>query len=120
VAISSINFIIRGFDNRINFNYNQSRRIPGNNNLPKIGGLKMSTQQMISYRILLRKEPEGGYTITVPSLPGCVTYGKSIEEAIEMAKEAIELYLESLKLHNEDIPTDEGTLEYTLTVGINA
>ena len=62
----------------------------------------MSTQQMISYRILLRKEPECGYTITVPSLPGCVTYGKSIEEAIEMAKEAIELYLESLKLHNEE------------------
>jgi predicted RNase H-like HicB family nuclease len=75
---------------------------------------------MISYRILLRKEPEGGYTITVPSLPGCVTYGKSIEEAIEMAKEAIELYLENLKLHNEDIHTDEDTLEYTLTVRINA
>ncbi|HEQ65287.1 MAG TPA: type II toxin-antitoxin system HicB family antitoxin [bacterium] len=80
----------------------------------------MSTQQMISYRILLRKEPEGGYTVTVPSLTGCITYGKTIEEAIEMAKEAIELYLESLKSHHEEIPTDEGTLEYTLTVGINA
>ena len=80
----------------------------------------MSISQMISYRILLKKEPEGGYTVTVPSLPGCVTYGKSIEEAIEMAKEAIELYLESLKSHHEEIPNDEGTLEYTLTVGINA
>jgi len=80
----------------------------------------MSTTQMISYRILLRKEPEGGYTVTVPSLSGCVTYGKSIEEATEMAKEAIELYLESLKAHNEEIPTDEGVLEYTLTVGTNA
>jgi len=88
--------------------------------MKKIGGLKMSTQQMISYRILLRKEPEGGYTVTVPSLPGCVTYGKSIEEATEMAKEAIELYLKSLKSHHEEIPNDEGTLEYTLTVGINA
>lgn len=64
----------------------------------------MSTQQTISYRILLKKEPEGGYTVTVPSLTGCVTYGKSIEEAIKMAKEAIELYLESLKSHNEEIP----------------
>ncbi len=79
----------------------------------------MSTQQIISYRILLRKEPEGGYTVSVPSLPGCVTYGESIEEATEMAKEAIELYLESLKAHNEEIPTDEGVLEYTLTVGTN-
>ncbi len=33
----------------------------------------------ISYRILLKKEPEGGYTATVPSLPGCITYGESIE-----------------------------------------
>jgi len=65
----------------------------------------MSTQQMISYRILLKKEPEGGYTVTVPSLNGCVTYGKTIEEAIEMAKEAIELYLESLKSHHEEMPT---------------
>ena len=48
------------------------------------------------------------------------TYGKSIEEATEMAKEAIELYLESLKSHHEEIPNDEGTLEYTLTVEINA
>jgi len=80
----------------------------------------MSVSQMTSYRILLKKEPEGGYTVTVPSLPGCVTYGKSIEEAIEMAKEAIELYLESLKSHHEEIPNDEGVLEYTLRVGISA
>jgi len=70
----------------------------------------------LSYRILLRKEPEGGYTVIVPSLPGCVTYGDTIEEAIEMAKEAIELYIESLKEHGEEIPTEEGTLEYTLTL----
>ncbi len=70
----------------------------------------------INYRILLRKEPEGGYTVMVPSLPGCVTYGETIEEAIEMAKEAIELYIESLKEHNEEVPTEDGTLEYTLTV----
>jgi antitoxin HicB len=80
----------------------------------------MTTSQTISYRILLKKEPEGGYTATVPSLPGCITYGESIEEATNMVKEAIELYLESLKAHNEEIPNDEGTLEYTLTVGISA
>jgi antitoxin HicB len=59
----------------------------------------------VSYRILLRKEPEGGYTVVVPSLPGCVTYGETIEKAIEMAKEAIELYIESLKEHDEEVPT---------------
>ena len=70
----------------------------------------------LNYRIMLRKEPEGGYTVIVPSLPGCITYGDTIEEAIEMAKEAIELYIESLKAHGEEIPTEEGVLEYTLTV----
>jgi predicted RNase H-like HicB family nuclease len=72
--------------------------------------------RVLSYRILLRKEPEEGYTVIVPSLPGCVTYGETIEEAIAMAREAIELYLESLREHGEDIPTEEATLEYTLTV----
>lgn len=76
--------------------------------------------EALSYRILLRKEPEGGYTVIVPSLPGCVTYGDTVEEAIEMAKEAIELYIESLKEHSEEIPTEEGTLEYTLTVKARA
>ena len=64
---------------------------------------------VLSYRILLRQEPEGGYTVIVPSLPGCVTYGDTVEEAIEMAKEAIELYIESLKEHGEEIPTEEKT-----------
>jgi len=76
--------------------------------------------KVLSYRVLLRKEAEGGYTIIVPSLPGCVTYGDSIDEGITMAKEAIELYLESLKEHGENIPTEEETLEYTLTFDAHA
>jgi antitoxin HicB len=72
--------------------------------------------KILNYRILLRKEPEGGYTVIVPSLPGCVTFGNTIDEAIEMGREAINLYLESLKSHGEEIPTGEGTLEYTLAV----
>jgi antitoxin HicB len=70
----------------------------------------------LSYRILLREEPEGGYTVIVPSLPGCVTYGETVQEAIAMAREAIELYLESLEAHGEEIPTEERTLEYTVTI----
>ena len=69
---------------------------------------------------MLKKEPEGGYTVTVPSLMGCVTYGDTIEEAIEMGKEAIELYIESLVEHGEEIPTEEQTLEYTLIVEAHA
>ena len=70
----------------------------------------------LTYRIVLREEPEGGYTVIVPSLPGCVSYGETIEEAKKMAREAIELYIENLKEHGEKIPSDDKTLEYTLTL----
>ncbi len=72
--------------------------------------------KVLNYRVILRKEPEGGYTVIVPALPGCVTYGKTIEEAIKMAKEAIELYVESLKAHNEEVPSDDETLEVVVSI----
>jgi predicted RNase H-like HicB family nuclease len=57
-----------------------------------------------TYRILLNKEPEGGFTVTVPALLGCITYGADMDEAITNAKEAVELFLESLAAHGEPIP----------------
>lgn len=71
-----------------------------------------------TYRILLTKEPEGGYTVNVPALPGCVTYGENVDHAMSMAQEAIELYVETLKADGEPVPDDSGTLEYSLVVGL--
>jgi predicted RNase H-like HicB family nuclease len=56
------------------------------------------------YRLVFRKEVENGFTVIVPDLPGCVTFGDTLEEAEEMAKEAIELYLESMNDHGEKAP----------------
>ncbi len=47
-------------------------------------------------------------------------FGADIPEAIEMAREAIDLYLESLIAHGEPIPSEEETLEYTVTIPTNA
>ena len=69
-----------------------------------------------TYKILLHKEEEGGYTVTVPALPGCITYGENIDEALEMAKEAVSLYVEELISRNEEIPDDNETLEYSLNL----
>lgn len=69
-----------------------------------------------TYKILLHKEPEGGYTATVPALPGCITYGEDIEEAMAMAREAVELYVEELQSRGEVIPDDRDTLEYSLNL----
>jgi antitoxin HicB len=51
-----------------------------------------------SYQALLSAEPEGGFTVTVAELPGCITYGENIDHALSMAKEAIELYVETLNI----------------------
>jgi predicted RNase H-like HicB family nuclease len=56
------------------------------------------------FNIMLRPEPEGGYTALVPALPGCVTYGRTLTEARKMAKDAITGYVESLRNHKEPLP----------------
>ncbi|MCX6680844.1 MAG: type II toxin-antitoxin system HicB family antitoxin [Methanothrix sp.] len=61
----------------------------------------------LRYKIQIRPETDGTYTVTVPSLPGCLTYGDSIEEALEMAKEAIEVYIESLAARCKELPLPE-------------
>jgi len=69
-----------------------------------------------SFRIIFRPEPEGGYTVIVPSLPGCITYGSDMKEAREMAKDAIKAYLESMKKHGEAFSDDSDTVEGMLTL----
>ena len=46
-------------------------------------------------RVVLEKQEEGGYTVYVPSLPGCISQGEKREDALINIKEAIELYLEA-------------------------
>ena len=60
-----------------------------------------------SYTIILDPDPEeGGYTVTVPALPGCVTQGETIEEAIVMAKDAIRLFIETLIAEGQPVPQE--------------
>jgi len=66
------------------------------------------------FNIVLRPEPEGGFTAMVPILPGCVTYGRTLAEAKTMAKDAISGYIESLRKHKEPIPTDNESLVASL------
>ena len=74
----------------------------------------MEKPTSLTYKILLHKEPEGSYTVTVPALPGCITYGDNVDHAILMAKEAVELYIAELKATGQEIPDDSSTLEYSL------
>jgi antitoxin HicB len=60
----------------------------------------------LEYRIVLIPEDDGGFSVSVPALPGCYTQGDTREEAIEMAKGAIELHLEALRDDGESAPDD--------------
>ena len=68
------------------------------------------------FTIVLRPEPEGGFTAMVPGLPGCVTHGRTLTEAKQMAKDVITGYIESLRKHGEPIPSDDETLVASLNL----
>ncbi|MCL5237907.1 MAG: type II toxin-antitoxin system HicB family antitoxin [Nitrospirae bacterium] len=70
----------------------------------------------LSFRIILRPESGGGYTVFVPSLPGCITYGNTVEDALKMAEDAIRAYIASMRKHGEEIADDSGTLESVLNL----
>jgi predicted RNase H-like HicB family nuclease len=71
---------------------------------------------MKTFKIHLHKEDKDGYMANVPTLPGCITYGETVAEAIVMVKEAIELYIEELQDREKQIPDDSEILEYSLTL----
>jgi predicted RNase H-like HicB family nuclease len=56
------------------------------------------------FEVVLQPEPEGGFSVSVPALPGCFTQGETREEALAMIREAIEGYIESLVAHGDPIP----------------
>ncbi|MBI3979569.1 MAG: type II toxin-antitoxin system HicB family antitoxin [Chloroflexi bacterium] len=64
-------------------------------------------QRQYKYTIILQPEPEeGGYSVSVPVLPGCHTQGDTLEEAIANAREAIQAYIESLEQDGEPVPEE--------------
>jgi predicted RNase H-like HicB family nuclease len=61
-------------------------------------------KEVKSYEVVFVREADGGYSVSVPDLPGCATEGDTFEEAQAMAKEAIEGYLETLIERGLPIP----------------
>ena len=63
-------------------------------------------------RIVFEPSDEGGYTVYVPSLPGCISEGDTLEEARENIREAVVLYLEP----TDESDVSEGSLIEELTI----
>ena len=72
--------------------------------------------QKLQFNVVFRPEKEGGFTAMVPLLPGCITYGKTLNEAKKMITDAIDGYIFSMKKRGEIIETDANSFISTLNV----
>ena len=59
------------------------------------------------YTVILQKEEDGGYVVTVPVLPGCVSQGDTRQESLRNIEEAIELYVEDMRAAGEPLPVED-------------
>jgi predicted RNase H-like HicB family nuclease len=73
-----------------------------------------------SFQIVIEKEPEdAGYLAYTPTLPGCFSNGKTIEEAKRNIREAVEQHVASLRAHAQPVPQNQSLVHVEeLSVGI--
>jgi predicted RNase H-like HicB family nuclease len=70
------------------------------------------------FTIIIERQPEGEYLVTVPALPGCYTEGRTLEEAIRMASDAVRTHCASLLKHGEPIPAEQVTDQFVGRVSV--
>ena len=61
-------------------------------------------EQKMKFRILVQQDEDGMFVVECPTLPGCVSQGKTRTEALANIKDAIDGYLESLRKHDDPVP----------------
>lgn len=70
------------------------------------------------FAVIIERQPEGEYLVSVPVLPGCHTEGRTLEEAREMATDAIRAYCPSLTKHGEPIPAEPPEDQFIGRLGV--
>jgi predicted RNase H-like HicB family nuclease len=60
------------------------------------------------YTVILERESDGGFVVSVPALPGCVSQGDTRDEALSNIREAIELYIEDCRDAGDPVPVEAG------------
>ncbi len=68
---------------------------------------KNINKRVLRYTAVFEAAAEGGYTATIPSLPGCISEGDTFEKAFSNIQEAASLYLETMKRHKDGISIEE-------------
>ncbi len=67
-----------------------------------------------TYTVVLLRERDGGYSVSVPALKGCHTQGDDVPQALQMVEDAIRLFIESLHAHGKPVPADVATVAFDL------
>lgn len=60
----------------------------------------------MKYTVVLEREPDGGFVVTVPVLPGCVSQGDTRDEALANIRDAIDLYIEDCRAAGDPVPVE--------------
>lgn len=68
------------------------------------------------YPIVIHKDPESTFGVTVPDLPGCFSAGETLDEAMRMSQEAIELHIEGLLEDNDVVPVPHSIDEHQKSI----
>jgi predicted RNase H-like HicB family nuclease len=71
-------------------------------------GEASSRSYSMRYTVILEQEEDGGYVVSVPALPGCVSQGDTRAEALKNIREAIQLYVEDCRDAGDPVPTEAG------------
>ena len=82
--------------------------------------MKSNQEKILHYYAVFDSIKTGGYNVSFPALPGCVTFGRTFEEAKEKAKEVLELWLEELEAQKQEIPAySDYPIVYDIPVAVS-
>ena len=74
---------------------------------------KQISKKILKYTAIFEPSEEGGYVVSIPALPGCVSEGDTFEEAVTMVKDAMQGYLAVLKEQGKEIPEEKSDIIIT-------
>jgi len=75
--------------------------------------------RVLEYNVIFVNEPEGGYSVYVPDLPGCISQGETFEEAKKNIQEAIELYLKEVDKELYEMTPEEASQQFMAPVRVH-
>lgn len=87
--------------------------------MKKMKKKKSVSKNILTYTVIFEPAEEGGYVVSVPSLPGCLTQGDTFEEAVRMVKDAIKGYLAVLNEQKQEVPKEKENIIVT-KVSVNS